>query len=128
MEIKRLDHVNVRTEQLEAMVAWYTETLGMKKGPRPAFASRGAWMYIGDHPMVHLVGVDEDAGVGSEQALKLEHFAFAASGMAAFEERLTASGQAYRCIDVPDTTLTQFNVWDPDGNHIHVDFDRAAEV
>jgi len=122
MEIKALDHVNLRTAQLDAMIAWYTDVLGLKQGARPNFASDGAWMYAGDAPFVHLVRVDDAAGVGSEVALKLEHFAFSATGRAAFEARLQEHGTEYRTVPVDSIDIVQFNIWDPDGNHIHVDF------
>lgn len=122
MQIRQLDHVNVRTTQLDAMVDWYARVLGMRSGDRPDFPFPGAWMYVGDHPAVHLVGIDGDPATGSETALKLEHFAFSASDRAAFEARLTDQGEAFRIGVVPDFGITQYNVWDPDGNHIHIDF------
>ena len=57
MQLERLDHVNVRTANLAAMVAWYERVLGMRSGARPPFPFPGAWLYIGDHACVHLVGV-----------------------------------------------------------------------
>ena len=64
MEIRKLDHVNVRTAALENMISWYTEVLGMRQGERPNFPFPGAWMYVGDVAAVHLVGVDGDPGFG----------------------------------------------------------------
>lgn len=125
MQLGKLDHVNVRTDNLEAMVAWYTEILGMRSGDRPKFQFPGAWMYVGDHPVVHLVSTPDDAGAGSEVSLKLEHFAFEATGMKAFEAKLAAAGEKFEKRDVPGFGVTQFNIWDPDGNHIHIDFASA---
>lgn len=122
MQIKRLDHVNVRTTQLDAMIAWYTDVLGMRSGDRPDFTFPGAWMYTTEAVAVHLVGVDGEAGVGSEVPLKLEHFAFSATGSKRFEEHLQARGVRYKRVEVTSFKLVQFNLWDPDGNHIHVDF------
>ena len=122
MQLNKLDHVNVRTENLDAMIAWYTNVLGMHSGDRPNFQFPGAWMYIGDQAVVHLISVEKDAGAGSESSLKLEHFAFAASGMKEFQTRLDAAGEKYERRDLPGGQLTQYNIWDPDGNHIHIDF------
>jgi catechol 2,3-dioxygenase-like lactoylglutathione lyase family enzyme len=126
MGIERLDHVNVVTPQLEKMVKWYSDVLGLSVGPRPAFPFPGAWLYAGERPVVHLVD-SADTKVGAEVALKLEHFAFAASDMAAFEATLSAHNQPFEKSTVAGTTLTQFHIADPDGNHIHVDFDARAE-
>ena len=122
MQIRKLDHVNIRTAQLDVMVAWYTEVLGLKSGPRPAFPFPGAWMYAGENAVVHLIGIEGDAGAGAESLLRLEHFAFSATGLRTFEERLQSRGEKYRTGGIADFNLVQLNVYDPDGNHIHVDF------
>lgn len=128
MPITMLDHVNIRTAQLDAMIAWYTQVLGLENGDRPDFGFPGAWIYAGDMPVVHLIGVEGAPGAGSEDTLKLEHFAFSATGLAEFEALLRDRGEKYRRADNPLTGLVQMNVWDPDGNHIHVDFSADDEA
>ena len=122
MQIGRLDHVNVRTNQLDNMIDWYTRILGMHSGYRPDFPFPGAWLYTGDLPSVHLIGVNDDDSIGSESKLKLEHFAFKATGAASFETRLNELAEPFRRSMLASESLIQYNVWDPDGNHIHVDF------
>ena len=122
MQINKLDHINIRTTQLDAMIAWYETVLGLRRGARPDFGFDGAWMYAGDSAVAHLIGIDGPPAVGSEASLKLEHFAFTASGSADFETRLKAHEIAYRRAEVADISVVAFNIWDPDGNHIHVDF------
>ena len=122
MQILRLDHVNICTTQLDRMVQWYTELLDLKLGPRPNFSFDGAWLYAGDIAIVHIVVIDDENAVGSEKNLKLEHFALRASGMNAFEAKLKAKKERYKRSDISDFGIAQFNIWDPDGNHIHVDF------
>jgi len=122
MKIGQLDHVNVRTTQLDVMINWYTTVLGMRSGDRPDFPFPGAWMYAGDSPVVHLVGIDGEPAVGAEAQLKLEHFALSATGCVEFMASLDARGEKYRRGDLPDFNIIQINVWDPDGNHIHIDF------
>lgn len=122
MQIGKLDHVNLRTTQLETMIDWYSNILGMHSGDRPNFPFPGAWMYAGESAAVHLIGIDGAPGSGSEVDLKLEHFAFSATGGAKLEENLRAIGVQYQRIDLPEINIYQINLWDPDGNHIHVDF------
>ncbi len=122
MQIKKLDHVNVRTTQLDEMISWYTNVLGLRSGVRPNFSFPGAWMYAGDSAVVHLVGIDEPPATGSEVALKLEHFALSATDLASFESRLRATGEKFTRNDLPEVNLVQINLWDPDANHIHIDF------
>ncbi|KIN75660.1 VOC family protein [Sulfitobacter mediterraneus] len=122
MPIRRLDHVNVVTANLEEMVAWYEAVLGLRSGPRPDFPFGGAWLYAGDAPVVHLVEDTGRARTGSEAALKLEHFAFSATDASAFERKLAEYGDPFKRIEVPGAGLVQFHVADPDGNHVHIDF------
>jgi len=122
MKITKLDHVNVRTAQLDTMIKWYSEVLGLHSRYRPAFPFPRAWLYAGDTVVVHLVGVDGSAGVGAEQSLKLEHFAFAAKGARELELRMGEKGESYSRGELLEVNIVQYNVWDPDGNHIHIDF------
>ncbi|MBW4709951.1 VOC family protein [Roseobacter sp. YSTF-M11] len=122
MKIGKLDHVNLRTDQLDAMIAWYRDILGLTQGARPDFAFPGAWMYADDTAAVHLVSVESEDRVGAERDLKLEHFAFSATGAAEFEARLQSHGQQYKRNEIAAINIVQFNVWDPDGNHVHIDF------
>lgn len=121
--IERLDHVNIQTAQLVTMIAWYEDMLRLKSGWRPPFPFDGAWIYAGEFPVVHLVEVD--VAPPKAQDLALEHTAFFAKGLQEFIARLQASGERFRLVRVPGTPLVQVNIWDPDGNHLHVDFDAA---
>ena len=119
MQLGRLDHVNVRTSKVEEMTRWYVDVLGMRSGARPNFPFPGAWLYIGDHPCVHLVGV---TGEPKNDDPKVEHFAFEAKGLGTFVERLKRDNIPFEARKVPGYGIVQINVWDPDGNHIHIDF------
>jgi catechol 2,3-dioxygenase-like lactoylglutathione lyase family enzyme len=121
--LKSLDHVNLRTANLAAMVAWYGRVLDMHPGSRPGFDFPGAWLYADGHPFVHLIGVDEQPR-GEDPTL--EHFAFSANGLGVFTRRLKDLRVDFRAAKVPGTEITQINVFDPDGNHIHVDFRDEA--
>ena len=119
MPITRLDHVNIVTANLADMVAWYADVLGLMEGARPSFRFPGAWIYAGGDAIIHLVGADR-----SRQSVEpnIEHFALSATGLAEFIERLENRGVEYRMNTVPDFPIVQVNIFDPDGNHIHVDF------
>ena len=119
MDIKALDHANLRTTRLAEMIDWYTRVLDMPPGPRPPFSFAGAWLYRHGRALVHLVEVEEE---GSTDNLKLEHFALQASGLSDFLKHLKINGVTSRVGKVPGFGIVQVNIWDPDGNHIHVDF------
>ena len=122
MQIGKLDHVNLRTTQLDILIDWYTNVLGMYAGEWPDFPFPGAWMYAGDSAAVHIVGIEGAQGIGSEVELRLEHFAFSATGRTQFEAKLDAMGEKYKRFEIPSFNIIQVNLWDPDGNHIHTDF------
>lgn len=124
MPLKQFDHVNIITANLEAMVEWYDRVLGMSSGPRPAFSFPGAWLYIGDQAVVHLVGSEQEPETKDP---KIEHFAFSAEGLETFRLKLAEQGIEAREAEVPGFGILQLNIHDPDGNHIHIDFDIAQE-
>ncbi len=115
-----LDHVNIRSHQLDRMVAFYTRVLGLKVGPRPEFDFPGVWLYCEDVAAVHLIGVDQEIRT---DGLRIEHFAFRGDDMQEFVARLERENIPYRMARVPGWPLVQVNVFDCDGNHIHVDFE-----
>ena len=119
MQLKTLDHVNVRTSNLDAMIAWYGDILDMHPGDRPPFNIGGAWLYAAGNPIVHLVEVaKEPASVEP----KIEHFAISAPGLAGFLDKLRQRGIAHSLDSVPEFPIVQVNIADCDGNHIHIDF------
>ncbi len=122
MKLAKLDHVNVRTANLDTMVDWYCKVLGMANGKRPPFRFPGAWLYAGDAALVHLVGVDADP---ANVAPKIEHFALTATGLGAFVKRLNEDQIAFEASRVPGSGILQVNVHDCDGNHIHIDFSSS---
>ncbi len=127
MKVGMLEHVNLRTARLDELVDWYDRVLGLKAGWRPDFPFPGAWLYSGDNkPTVHLVGVDEEPVNGS----KLEHFAFSAVGLKSCLDRMRREAVEYELVNVADARQVQVNIYDPDGNHIHIDFPahEAADI
>jgi hypothetical protein len=50
-----LDHLTLRTKDLEAAKALFETVLGLDVGYRPAFPFRGYWVYAAGQPVVHLI-------------------------------------------------------------------------
>lgn len=122
MKVQSLDHVNLRTARLSTMIDWYGDVLGLYPGPRPDFSFGGAWLYIGDLAAIHLVEVERAPEQGD---VTLEHFAMGATGLAEWLEDLEKRNVPHDLRRVPGFPIVQVNLHDPDGNHIHVDFDTA---
>ena len=53
-----INHLSIRTLDMESTRRFYVDLLGLSVGPRPAFPFPGLWLYRGDHADVDHV----DAG------------------------------------------------------------------
>ncbi len=119
MNISHLDHINIVTDNLGAMVRFYEDVIGLTVGQRPPFTFPGAWLYCGDRAAVHLVERHQENAPG---APRINHFAFRVTGLAEFVTRLREGDLNYTTRLVPGLELTQVNVRDPDGNLIEMAF------
>ena len=123
MPLLAFDHVNIRTVNLDAMTAWYEAVLGLTPGPRPEFDVPGAWLYLGDTCVIHLIEADPAPMVHAEgESLRMEHMAFRASGMQDFVAHLDKRGVPYKLFPFEAIETVLVFIRDPDGNRIHVDF------
>lgn len=118
--IKKLDHVNIRTRQLSAMVEFYERALKLTVGPRPDFAIAGAWLYCNGDAVIHLVHVN---GPLQNEHLQLEHFALKGEDFDQTRAHLVKEKVPHRVSSVPGYELTQIHMADIDDNHIELNFD-----
>ncbi|NBW08637.1 MAG: dioxygenase [Caulobacteraceae bacterium] len=117
--IRRMDHFTIVTDQLAQTIAFY-ERLGLSSGARPDFGVGGAWLYIGDHPALHVV---ETERMPEPRRGVLDHMAFFAHDFVGLAERVTAAGIAYRVIRTPRPfSLWQMFLYDPNGVEVELDF------
>ena len=121
--IKKLDHVNIRTNRLQPMIDFYERVLKLSKGPRPAFAFDGAWLYCNSEAVVHLVHTDESL---QNRQPQLEHFALKAENFEQTRAHLVQEQVSHRISPVPGYALTQIHLRDVDGNHIELNFDEVV--
>jgi catechol 2,3-dioxygenase-like lactoylglutathione lyase family enzyme len=120
MSIERLDHYNVRTTDLDATVRFYTEALGLELGYRPPFPFPGAWIYIGGVPVVHVACSEP---IGSTGSGRINHVAFFGRNIGSFRDRLTSMGLTFRERTVPDQSLQQIFIDDPNGVMVELNFE-----
>jgi catechol 2,3-dioxygenase-like lactoylglutathione lyase family enzyme len=113
LAILSLDHINIRTAELERTRAFFTEVLGLTVGWRPDFPFAGAWLYAGDRPVVHLVEVARPAAPSSGSAL--DHFAFAVDDFDATVASLRAHGFAFEPAEVPGGAIRQLFITELNG-------------
>ncbi len=108
-----MQHVNIRTTDLERTIAFYSDAIGLTNGWRPDFGFPGAWLYDGAKPAVHLnLVAEEPQNAGNA----VDHVAFAFDALdpvLARLDRLKIGYSAPRL--VPGTELRQCFVKDPNG-------------
>jgi catechol 2,3-dioxygenase-like lactoylglutathione lyase family enzyme len=141
--IRRLDHVNIRTFDIEATVNFYSGLLGLRDGPFGAPRAMGAWLYDDtDRPVLHLIAIDpanpdealarvRDRLGGLEGDLgrdslrgggAIDHVAFECGGYDDLLAKIQARGFVYRENYVPSIDLKQVFVNDPNGVTVELNF------
>ncbi len=121
MPIDRLDHVNVRTHDLDATRDFYVDVVGLRVGARPPFGFPGYWLYDDSVPVIHLTGLDggDPACAGSGA---VDHIAFRAAGLTEMRDRLTQAHVPFNERIVPRNGELQIFICDPNGVKIELTF------
>ena len=122
--IRGLDHINIRTADLAATKAFFTDVLGLSEGWRPEFGFPGAWLYAGDKDVVHLVEVATPAAASAGSSL--DHFAFDISDYDEALRRVKQTGLAFHEFAAPGTTVRQIFVDDSNGVRIELNWKGAS--
>jgi len=112
----RIDHITIATDDLEATSAFYRDVLGLEMGPRPAFPFAGAWLYADGRPIVHL----KAPGVQGRSDAALDHVAFYTEDFSSFIARLDRMHLSYNLQVLPDGSLRQCFIRDPNGVRLEI--------
>jgi catechol 2,3-dioxygenase-like lactoylglutathione lyase family enzyme len=134
MTAMRLDHVNIRTARLPDCIRFYGAVLDLQVQPPPMADDMSKSAYACDdsgHPIVHLVGTDivvegDGAVRGAAQRGMIDHFALRFAGdPEKYAERLSAAGEAFDRMDVPQIGMHLIFVRDPNGVMVELGFPLA---
>lgn len=118
--IQSLDHINIRTADLERTCAFFVGVLGLEKGWRPDFGFPGTWLYADGKDVVHLVEVDTPLAASSTASL--DHFAFDISDYGEALERVKGTGFPFRELTVPGSTVCQIFVQESNGVSVELNW------
>ena len=139
----KLDHCNIRTFDLDATIAFYTDVVDLKDGGFPGARTMGAWLYdASDRPILHIIAIDPkdpEAALGrvrdrlGKLAGNLElsslngggaidHIAFECDDYDAMRAKLAARSLPFTSNDVPSINLRQLFVNDPNGITLELNF------
>ena len=124
MTIAALNHFTVLTDDVPRTVRFYSDLLGLTEGFRPDLGFPGAWLYIGESSVLHVVGGRSRAEL---KPGVIDHMAFSAQGLAETLARLTAQGVPHTCRQQVGSGVWQVFVHDPNGARVELDF-AAEEV
>jgi catechol 2,3-dioxygenase-like lactoylglutathione lyase family enzyme len=98
-----LDHVTIRTRDLQAARDFFLKVFDLREGERPLAIQRripGHWLYSEAHPLVHVIG---SQGHGSDRAAEaIDHVGFRMQGYAEFRNKLDRLGIRYSTMDLAD--------------------------
>lgn len=119
MGLANLDHYNINTSNIERSVAFYEDVLGLRKGERPNFGVPGAWLYLGETAVVHLIHLDRDGPSGGGA---IDHVAFRASGYDDMRSNLQQRKIKFSEMSVPGFSVRQIFVHDPDGVKVELNY------
>ena len=134
MPLDRIDHFSIRTIKLEETRKFYENAMGMEVGDRPHLPFPGYWLYLGDHAVIHLIGIDENNPEGLNEYLgevnvtelsgggAVDHLAFRASGSKDLIDRLKILKVPYRERVVEEMNLFQLFVEDPNNITLELNY------
>ena len=129
MTIQRIDHINIKAASglLAEVKAFYMELLDLKDGFRPAFSGKGAWLYSGDHAVLHL---SENNQVEPDAAANpcLDHYAFHCKDLPHYLKKLKTMGIEYSRFFLSEMDMVQLFFFDPSGIRVELNFIGEAEA
>ena len=140
-----LNHISIRTTDIDATRRFYESVLGLTVGPRPEFPFPGLWMYQGDHAsianaVIHVIGLDREdpdglkkyLGDRKPESLKgsgaVDHVAFFADGLPAMLAHLQRLGIEARQRTVPSIGLHQLFLDDPNGLVVELNYAASEKT
>ena len=99
----KLDHVTIRTRDLQATRSFFLTLFDLREGERPLAIQRripGHWLYSEGHPLVHIIG---SQGSGFDRSAEaIDHVGLRMEGYAEFRNKLDQLGIRYSTMDLAD--------------------------
>jgi catechol 2,3-dioxygenase-like lactoylglutathione lyase family enzyme len=108
-----LDHVTLRTHDLEGTRAFFEIVLGLKPGYRPASIFPGYWLYAGRDPVVHLV--PGNGGTVDRTGETIDRVAYKLTDHDGVRRKLDALSIPYSRMELPELGERHLFVQAPTG-------------
>lgn len=120
MTLKAMDHYTVLTADMAASVAFYRKVLGLEPGWSPAVEVPVTWLYLGQQPVLHVVG--RKPGSRAKGTGRFDHVAFRAEGYAETKRRLKRHKVRHTEQELDSIGLRQIFLEGPEGVWIELIF------
>ncbi len=123
MKIERIHHYNIRCApgDLAPIEKFYGEVLGFRKGYRPDFPNPGIWLYLGDHPILHVSARCVEGFLQRDHHGSVDHIAFQSQGADDFMAKLERMNIPHERQNVPEAGYQIF-LRDPVGTLLEFNF------
>jgi catechol 2,3-dioxygenase-like lactoylglutathione lyase family enzyme len=121
-----LDHITLRTADLEGTRAFLEAVLDLTPGYRPAFPFPGYWLYAGDEPIVHLI--PGRGGPVEQSGETIDHVGFRLPDYDGHRQKLDRLGVAYSTMDLPELGERRLFVQTPTGILLELVFRKDQTV
>ena len=121
-----LDHVTIRTRDLETTRRFLLTVFNLEEGERPLAIRRipGHWLYSDGHPVVHIIGSQGSRIDSSAEAI--DHVGFRLEGYGAFRKKLDRLGIHYSPMDLADLQERRLFFHAPGGRLLEAVFSEAV--
>jgi glyoxylase I family protein len=98
----QLDHVTIRTRDMEATRRFFLSVFDLEEGARPRAIRHipGHWLYAAGQPLVHIIA-SQDSGL-DRPAEAIDHVGFRLEGYAAFRQKLDRLGIRTSLMDLAE--------------------------
>jgi catechol 2,3-dioxygenase-like lactoylglutathione lyase family enzyme len=118
--ITSIHHISITACQLliDEVAKFYKEVLGLTEGYRPDFGVPGNWLYKDNHPLVHLLVLDNEPGSNGY----LDHIAFLCTNLPGMIETLQSHDVEYSVFEMTELNQTQLFITDPAGIKVELNF------
>ncbi len=135
-----INHILLRTSDLEGMIQFFEQALELKNGYRPSFPFSGAWLWSDDKPLIHLseekpddegqldyLGDKKFASDQKEMGTGIiDHIAFSGNDYQNLIKRLRHYQLTYFERSIPLTGEYQVFVEGPEGVRVEIQFENNA--